>query len=377
MSPDDGCACPTPSSGAPPYRRRARLLDLVIGAPYESSAAHEAGAVYLVLGPATGQISLVDATARLTGEADSDNAGISVAGVGDLNADGYADVLIGAYREGIGRTGGGAAYLVLGPVSGDVSLADAAAKLDSEGLDDQAGYSVASAGDVDGDGLDDLLVGAYRADGPGADAGAAYVLYAPVSGSVPLGAADARLGGANPNDAAGFSVSSAGDVDGDGHGDLVVGAYNEATAGYDAGAAYLLLGPVSGQRSLDTAEATWLGEAGSDYAGRSVSAAGDVDADGFGDALIGSSGDATNGPNAGAAYLAFGPVSGVSSLASADLKLLGESEDGFAGTSVSGAGDVDDDGFDDLLVGAFGDGSAGELTGAAYLVLGEADEDHY
>src|SRR6185436_13418728 len=131
------------------------------------------------------------------------------------------DVLVGATNQGDRNEG--AAYLVLGPVTGTLDLALADAKLVGEEPDDLAGHSVSDAGDVDGDGHDDLLVGALGNDEGGSTAGAAYLVVGPVTGTLDLSRADAKLVGEAPNDWCGISVSGAGDVDGDGHDDLLVG----------------------------------------------------------------------------------------------------------------------------------------------------------
>ena len=124
-------------------------------------------------------------------------------------------------------------------ISGVTDLAGAAALLVGEAADDAAGSSVAGAGDVDGDGLADVLVGARDNDAGGTSAGAAYLLYGPLSGQVGLASADARLLGEGSLARAGAAVAGAGDVDGDGAPDLLVGAPGQGDA---AGAAYLVFG---------------------------------------------------------------------------------------------------------------------------------------
>jgi hypothetical protein len=337
--------------------------DLIIGAPGDNEGGlFGAGAAYLVLGPVTGTLDLSSATAKLVGERGYDAAGDSVSGAGDVDADGHDDVLVGAHRHPY-LTAVGAAYLVLGPVTGTLDLSLADAKLVGEGPSDFAGYSVAGAGDVDGDGHDDVLFSATADDDGGGNAGAAYLFLGPVTDTLDVSMADAELVGEEAGDQTGDSVSSAGDVDGDGHADLLVGSQR---AREDAGVAYLVKGPVTGSVSLSAADAQLVGERVNEYAGVSVSGAGDVDGDGHDDLLIGAVGNDEGGPDAGAAYLVSGLVTGTLDLSLADAKLVGDARGDGAGFSVSGAGDVDGDGHHDVLIGA----PFHAAGGIAYLVLG-------
>ena len=327
--------------------------DLLIGAPGHDEGGTQAGAAYLVLGPVTGTVDLSMAEAKLVGEERFDGVGLlegSVSGAGDVDADGHDDLLVGAVNHTDGGVTVGAAYVVLGPVSGTLDLSFADAKLMSEaGSDAAAGWSVSGAGDVNGDGCADVLVGAPNADdGVDHQLGAAYLVLGPVSGTLDLSLADAKLVGEETSsfNGAGRDVAGAGDMDADGHDDLLVGA---------ASAAYLVLGPVTGTLDLSMADAKLVG------AGRSVSGGGDVDGDGNDDLLLGAGDDVC---------LFLGPVAGTLDLSVADAKLLGEGHDDFAGSSVSSAGDIDADGHADILVGAFGNDEGGFDAGAAYVVLG-------
>jgi hypothetical protein len=256
---------------------------------------------------------------------------------------------------------------------------------------DWGGYSVSSAGDVDGDGLSDLLIGAYLNSERGQYAGKSYLFFGstihaqllapPNDRTFQLGNADASFVGEDSGDFSGISVSSAGDVDGDGLGDLLIGAYLNGDGGDDAGKSYLFFGstvsaqlaadPTNNSFNLSQADASFVGENGGDKNGRSVSSAGDVDGDGLGDLLIGANGNDDGGTDAGKTYLFFGSsiaAGGSFDLSAADASFVGEHEFDYSGSSVSSAGDIDGDGVSDLLIGAQGNDDSAVDSGKSYLV---------
>ncbi len=345
--------------------------DLLVGAYSSDLAGYNAGAAYLVLGPVTGEVGLSSAHATFTGESIGDIAGGSVAGAGDTNGDGYDDVFIGASANDTNGGNAGAAYLVLGPVTGDIGLSSADARLFGEDSGDIAGWIV-DGGLLDGDAFADLAVGSPQQDRSGSNAGVVYVQYGPISGDLDLASADAVVMGEVAGDTAGYSLSAKGDHDGDGVADLLVGApYFDDGSSSDVGACYLLLGPVSGSIGLASADARLIGEDADDQAGYAISSAGDVDGDGVDDLLVGAwQRDVDGVSNAGSAYVVLGPVSGDVSLASADASVVGEDEDHRVGESVASAGDVDGDGSGDVLVGSSYDTDGGSYAGAAFLLLG-------
>ncbi|MDP2309600.1 MAG: MopE-related protein [Pseudomonadota bacterium] len=291
--------------------------------------------------------------------------GVSADGLGDIDGDGIDDLVIGANVDSEAASTAGKAYVALGGGSGDADLrVDAYATYRGEAGSSYAGQGVAGAGDVDGDGIPDVVVGVYRDNDGGYEAGAAFIFSGATMGRVQISSttAWAQLRGEAASCEAGQHVAAAGDVDGDGRGDLLVGA--AARSGY-TGRTYLVTSVSAGSASLATATAIFNGESASDYSAMAISAAGDVDGDGYGDVLIGAYGDDDAATGAGAAYLVFGPASGTSTLATADAKLTGVARDDAAGSAVSG-GDIDGDGYSDVIVAA----EAGGTYGAAYLFLG-------
>ena len=346
--------------------------DLIVGALRNNGAGTQAGAAYIVFGPLSAGAGAVTAQADATiqGAAAGDNLGRGVAGVGDVDNDGYDDVLVAALGVDTGGTDAGAAYLFHGPISGTLSASAADATLVGAMASDIFA-EVAWIGDVNSDGVDDFMVGAQMNSSYGPAAGAAYVFHGPVSGTIGATSADVQIYGEAFGDEAGSSNGGAGDLNGDGVNDLVIGARANDEGGTDAGAAYVVYGPVTASMTLGSADVKLMGEhAGAQIGwGVSISGAGDVNADGLDDLLIGARFDSTAASNAGGAYLVLGPPT-EGSLAGADAKLLGEAAGDYTGDAVHGPGDIDGDGHDDLLIGSGYNDAGARNAGAVYLVRG-------
>ena len=334
--------------------------DVVVGADNYVTGPTSAGAAFVYLGSASG----LGAVATWTVASDEAYGGFgnAVASAGDVNGDGYGDVLVGAYRSTNGSANEGRALLYLGSASGLGTSATWTSESNQAAA--SFGFSLASAGDVNGDGYGDVVVGAPDYDNGATNEGRASVYLGSGSG---LAASAAWTAESDQAEAEfGYTVASAGDVNGDGYGDVVVGAYGYDNGSTNEGRAFVYLGSASG---LGTS-AAWSAESDQVNAqfGTSVASVGDVNGDGYGDVVVGADGYDNGESNEGRAFVYLGSSSGLQT--SAAWTAEADQSGGYFGASVACAGDVNGDGYGDVVVGAYGYENGSMLEGAAFVYLG-------
>lgn len=340
--------------------------ELAVGAPRADARGADSGVVYLLSTDVVGERGLDSAELSIAGPTGTYGAGGVLAPVGDVNDDGYADLLVGTPLGDGGGIDSGGAFLFLGPPGAWSVLGDATARLIGDVAYDTAGGAVAAGGDLTGDGVVDLLIGAEGyGDGGFQAQGALYVVSSDETGELRLRAGAGVVVGEARYDRLGASGAAAGDFNGDGVGDLAAGAVtwssNEGT-----GRVYLVEGPISGRIGVEDAAATLDGEGLLHNAGRSLSA-GDINGDGLEDLVVGAPGYDALGEGQGAVYVLYGPLSGTGSLAAADARIEGAAAGDALGTAVDVGGDSNGDGRNDLWVGAPGHDRAADNAGAAAL----------
>ncbi|RPI80264.1 MAG: hypothetical protein EHM41_23065 [Chloroflexi bacterium] len=325
-------------------------------------------------------ISLPDWT--LGSDQDGSMLGASVSAAGDVNGDGFADVIIGAPKYStIPGTKDGAAMVFHGPLKPTLTTVPKWLIPDwimGSGVQgSEYGSSVASAGDVNFDGNDDVIVGAYDYKNGEFKVGAAYVYYGSKGEGLREDTYDWFFENTVKDSWFGYSVASAGDVNGDNYDDIIVGAPSyDIFENANVGAVYIFYG---GPGDLCLSE-QWLFTGDQSYAqlGFSVSSAGDINHDGYDDVIVGEPyldtifpGDTEISSDVGAIHIFYGSVDGIDNNPQLPHEtLVGFQKISYFGYSVNRAGHTNDDGYDDVVVGAPYFGTDYTIDGAAYIFNG-------
>ncbi|MCB9210729.1 MAG: FG-GAP repeat protein [Ignavibacteriales bacterium] len=328
--------------------------DVIVGANFYENGETNEGRAFVYHGSASG----LSQTANWSAESNNTGSGYGgcVTTAGDVNGDGYSDIIIGAsyYNNGQNNFGAGAVFIYFGFSDGLSEYSNWAKVINQD--EAYFGCSVSTAGDVNGDGFSDVIIGAYGYDHGQTDEGAAFVFYGSNDGLASV--ADWSVEGNQSNAYFGKSVSTAGDINGDGYGDVIIGASNYTLLQINSGAAFVYYGSSSGLLTI----AEWYanGTYSSDEFGKNVSIAGDVNGDGYSDIIIADRNEV---------FVYHGSSAGLAT--SANRIITGEPGSKF-GFSISTAGDVNGDGYSDVIIGATGYSNIQNNAGAAFVYYGSA-----
>ena len=325
--------------------------------------------------------SLSTADVKIDNFANGGRFGSSAAIVGDVNGDGIDDYMVVDPNNGTS----GDAYLFWGHSSGYPTSASQANVTFYSESKTQAIWTVARIGDINGDGIADIAIGAPTMDKPVSQCGAVYIFFGKHNGWNPytnVSQAQAIIRGTQTGDEIGQTIAGVGDFNGDGFDDLALGTSTKSGAGW----AYLILGKHIGSQAWNTSmnltnapAASWHGKDSYSRVGNAIDG-GDVNGDGFNDLVIGAPGSdipADNYKSPGYTYIIFGHKGAIGfnldlSVA-ANASLMGESYNEYTGVAVAVVGDVNRDGFDDIVTASVDNNEAGANAGKAYLVMGHAN----
>jgi hypothetical protein len=322
--------------------------DIIVGMKSKNNT----GEVFIYFG---GEFVDNIADVHLKGETMGDQFGYAVSSAGDVNRDGFCDIIIGAPQYDYIAEDTGRAYIFLG---GDPMDNTPDIILNGEYIEDYFGSAVAPVYDVNNDTYDDLIIGAYSyGESVNLDMGKVYLLFGNESMD---NIVDITITG-REGERLGASLSSAGDINNDGYFDIIIGATGDINN--DPGWAYVFFG---GNPMNNITDINFTGEGVGDGFGI-VSSAGDFNNDGYHDIIIGAPNNASNGPNSGKAYLYLG---GNQMNNITDKIWIGEN-DANLGRAICNASDINNDGFDDIIIGAYeNDKSPGDSIGAIYIYYG-------
>lgn len=374
------------------------VTDLAVGASIDDDGGENRGAVWILFLNSDGTVKnhqkISSTEGGFAGILDNeDQFGVDVGYIGDLDGDGVSDIAIGARLDDDGADGSGAVWILFLNTDGTVKAYQKISPTEGNftgTLDvyDYFGQSVASLGDLDGDGVTDISVGAHYDDDGGTSSGAVWILFLNSDGTVKshqkISDTQGNFTGALDNsDFFGTSVASLGDLDGDGITDIAVGAFWDDDGGKDTGAIWILFlntdGTVKTHQKISDTQGNFTGVLNSDDEfGISVASLGDLNGDGETDIAVGARLDDDGGGNRGAVWLLFlnsdGTVKAHQKISDTEGDFDGilDNNDTF-GVSIDSLGDLDGDLITDIAVGALGDDDGGPARGAVWILFLDMD----
>ena len=334
--------------------------DIDLGVPYSMLA-------FVQFGPVTADFDLADSSVRV------DGSGASVFGHGsdlaDVNGDDVEDLIIGAYGYDARAPTAGSVFIELGPLTAGelMMLDDHDVELYGSSAGLMAGRILTAGTDVSGDGIGDTMIQAFGYDGGAPGSGAVMIAWGPYPSDLDLADADTLLVGSTPNSHAGWAMAQA-DLDGNGLADVLVGApdaWGASSTTEPDGEAYVVSSPAAGVMNLAEADVVVHGTHGG-YLGLAL-AAGDLDADGQPELLVGAPFDESG---AGATYVFYGAMPGTWDDTDAAARFVGERAGDYSGGGLRVA-DLDGNDTLDVLIGAPGESTGASGAGAVYTMMSD------
>lgn len=376
------------------------VIDIVAGAPNDDDGGDKRGAAWILFLNSNGSVDIHQKISSNSGAFgggldDDDRFGSSVAGLGDLNGDGFEDIAVGAPYDDDGGDDRGAVWILFlnadGTVQARQKISDQQGNFNNQLKDDDLfGSSVAAIGDLDGDGISDLAAGAPQANNDGTRKGAIWILFMNSDGTVRQSQRISDSDGdfndnLSSGDRFGSAITGIGDLNGDGVHDLVVGANGHNSGGVERGAIWVLFmqsdGKVNDQRKIAPGDGGFEEDLDdNDAFGSALTGIGDLDGNGVNDLAVGAPGDDDGGSDRGAAWVLFmrntGKVESATKISNSNGDLDTNLTDGDRlGSALAGLGNLDGNNANDFAVGMPRDDDDNNDAGALLILFMERKED--
>ena len=343
--------------------------DVVVGAPGQDGTGTDEGAVFVYYGSATGAPTVPSVSLTNPSHAVDGGFGLSAASAGDVNGDGFADLVVGAPGQDAAVSNEGRAFVYDGAAAGLPTSPSAILDNPAAQAEGQFGVAVAGAGDVNGDGFADLIVGAHRQDGAAVDQGFAWVFAGSAAGISTTPVTTLPDPGEQLDAQFGRSVGAAGDLNADGFADVVVGAPFQDGVVGDEGYAFVYLGSAAGVPTLPSVTLVDPFDQSGAHFGWSVSTGGDINVNGFSELLVGAPLQANGTVGEGNVFVYYGTPTGVPTAPLGAFDNPG-AQDGSFGFAAASAGDVNGDVNPDVAIGALYQDAGATDEGNAFVFLG-------